>query len=62
MMQPGMMMGQMALPPSQTWSGGNGAPPPPMMSRMTGMSGTMRGGGEGRGAERGGEGEAGVDQ
>merc|ERR1719397_1750415 len=33
MMQPGMMMGQMALPPSQTWSGGNGAPPPPSMSR-----------------------------
>merc|ERR1719500_1284155 len=33
MMQPGMMMGQMTLPPSQTWSGGNGAPPPPSMSR-----------------------------
>merc|ERR550534_1092215 len=35
MIQPGMMMGQMTLPPSQTWSSGSGGPPPPSMSRSS---------------------------
>merc|ERR1719270_2123843 len=35
MIQPGMMMGQMTLPPSQTWSSGSSAPPPPSMSRSS---------------------------